>query len=171
MLGAVLWFLGSAMLTDLAGYWLHRWAHVPGSPLFRAHMTHHRNYPPRAVVGPRYRTSGSDSLVIWFAPFLLAYLVLLWAVPAVPFWPAMFGAIAVAAASAILHDLSHLRGSVVWRAGWFRGIAVRHHAHHFRMRRNFGVLVPLWDVLFRTRKPAHGGEGTEPMTQRRRHDR
>ena len=153
MLGIVGWFLGSALFTDFIGYWLHRWAHRKGSPLFRAHMTHHlTNYPPKAVLTPKYHTSGSDSLVIWFAPFLVAYLVIMYIVPAVNFWPAALGAMMVALLSSLIHDATHVSGSFVWRRKSFLGAAVRHHAHHFKMRRNYGILIPTWDVIFKTRK-------------------
>ncbi len=169
MLVALAWFLGSAMIADLAGYWLHRWAHKPRSPLFRAHMTHHLvNYPPSRVTSSKYQTSGSDSLVLWFAPFLGTYLLILAALPVVSFWPAALGAITIAALSSAAHDLTHLTGSPVWRWPFLRGIAVRHHSHHFKMHRNLGILFSFWDVIFGTRKPPrnppHSCICTKPMT-------
>ena len=152
MLGTIGWFFGSALLTDLIGYWLHRWAHRKGSPLFQAHMTHHLvNYPPKSVVSSSYRPSGSDSLAIWFAPFLLLYLWILWILPGAHFWAAALGSLVVAGLTALVHDFSHISRSFAWQ--WpFIGVSVRHHAHHFKMRRNFGILFPSWDVIFKTRK-------------------
>ena len=74
MLSAVLYFLASAIFVDFVGYWLHRWSHRPWSPLHRPHMTHHViNYPPRSFFSSKYRSAGSDSLAIWFAPFGVIY--------------------------------------------------------------------------------------------------
>lgn len=164
MIAAVLSFLASAAIVDLAGYWLHRWAHRPSSPLYRAHMTHHVvNYPPRSFFSTRYRSSRSDSLALWFAPFGLLYAaaVLLLRVPH-PI-PILLGGTTVAVLSSVLHDLTHIQGSVVWRNRLFAGVATRHHLHHFKMGRNFGILSPCWDVLFRTRR--------EPGRRSRQHIR
>lgn len=153
MLQAALWFIGSAVLVDLIGYWLHRWAHRPSSgPLYRAHMTHHVvKYPPRDVLSEGYRSSGWDSLAIWFGPVLLVYGCMLLAADVHP-WSTLPGAVLVAVLSSVAHDLSHVRGSMVWRWKSLLGIAVRHHSHHFKMGRNFGVLVPWWDDIFGTRR-------------------
>jgi sterol desaturase/sphingolipid hydroxylase (fatty acid hydroxylase superfamily) len=152
MLQAVLWFIGSAVIVDLIGYWLHRWAHRPCSgPLYRAHMTHHvDNYPPRDVLSDRYRGSGKDSLIIWLGPFLVLYCGLLLGLDVHP-WATLPGALLVAGLSSVAHDMSHIHGSVAWRWKLLVGASVRHHAHHFKMGRNFGVLVPWWDDLFGTR--------------------
>lgn len=151
---AIFWFMGSAVLVDLIGYWLHRWAHRPTSPLYRAHMTHHLvNYPPRKAVGEgKYVSAGSDSLAIWFAPFGIVYaaVVLLLNLP----HPAaiLLGGAAVALVSSLLHDAVHISGSYVWRWRPLLGVAVRHHTHHFKMGRNFGICTDIWDRLFRTRR-------------------
>lgn len=152
MLQAALWFVGSAVFTDLVGYWLHRWAHRPSSgPMYRAHMVHHvKNYPPRDVMSSEYRSSGKDSLAIWFGPFLLVYAGLLLGLGIHP-WATLPAALFVAVLSSVAHDLSHIHGSIAWRWKVLMGAAVRHHAHHFKMGKNFGVLVPWWDDLLGTR--------------------
>lgn len=153
MIAAVLWFLASAIFVDLAGYWLHRWAHRPGSPLHRAHMTHHVvNYPPKAFFSTRYKSARSDSLALWLAPFFLAYSAVILLVGAPHPWAMISGAAVVAILSSVAHDLTHITGSILWRYGRLSGIAVRHHLHHFKMGRNFGILVPWWDGIFRTRR-------------------
>ncbi len=58
----------------------------------------------------------------------------------------------VAVLSAAIHDLTHVEGSLAWRRSQLVGMAVRHHAHHFKMRRNFGIILSWWDVLFGTRR-------------------
>ncbi len=151
MLATIIWFLASALVVDLAGYWLHRWAHRPGSHLYRAHMTHHVvNYPPRRFFSKRYQSSNGDSLVLYFAPWLIGYCVLALLLPCSV--AIIAGAFAVAFLSSVVHDLTHLSNSIVWRWRVLKGIAVRHHTHHFKMGRNFGVLTDLWDRVFRTRR-------------------
>lgn len=147
---AVLAFVASAIFVDLVGYWLHRWAHSPTSPLNRAHETHHRKYPYRNFLSDGYRSAGSDSLAIWFAPFGIAYAatILLAGVP----HPAaiLIGGGLVALASSVVHDLTHIRGSMAWRWRVLRRIARRHRIHHSRTDTHFGVLSGVWDRLFRT---------------------
>jgi len=152
-MAAVLWFLASAVFVDLVGYWLHRMSHRPWSgPMFRAHMTHHvTNYPPRSVLSDRYRSSHRDSLAIWFAPFGAVYVLIVWL--GLPHeWAILAGGALTAFLSSYLHDKTHIIGSFVWRVGRLKGIAVRHSTHHFKMGRNFGIIVDWWDRLFRTRR-------------------
>lgn len=153
MVAALLWFLASAIFVDLAGYWLHRWAHKPSSPLYRAHMTHHvTNYPPKDFFSEKYRESGSDGLALWFAPFGIIY-VLVAALCGLPCFSAIvLGGAAIAVLSSILHDLSHISDSIVWRLPWTRLAAEHHRVHHSRMGRNFGILFTLWDRIFGTKR-------------------
>ena len=151
---AIIWFLGSALFVDLIGYLLHRWAHRPSSPLHRAHMTHHvENYPARSFFSKSYRTSGSDSLVLWFAPFGILYvaLVLLLGLP----HPVaiLLGGAATAVTSSIIHDLSHIKNSVVWRLPILKTMGRWHRIHHSKMNRNFGIILTFWDRIFRTSHP------------------
>ena len=168
MVAAVLWFLASATSVDLAGYWLHRWAHRPSSPLYKAHMTHHVvHYPARDFFSTKYRSARSDSLALWFAPFGLAYALIVLLVGFDHTTAILLGGAATAVASSVLHDKTHISGSVVWHTWGLRGIAVRHHSHHFKMRRNFGIISPVWDVLFRTRKPrVRSSQGRTPPYDR-----
>ena len=154
MSGTVTVFLCSAVLTDLAGYWLHRMIHQRWSgPMYRAHMTHHLVlYPPGKMFSERYQSAGWDSLALWFSPFFVllvgGYFLLGGPHP----WVAAAGALASAMASSYAHDMTHIRGSFMWRwFGWTKDISVRHHTHHYKMRKNYGILVPWWDVMFRTR--------------------
>lgn len=161
-MAAFLWFLASAIFVDLAGYWLHRWAHVRSSPLWRPHVTHHAvNYPPQAVMSTSYRSSRSDSLAIWFAPFGALYLLALMVLGCPHLIAAVLGGASVAVLSSVAHDLAHIHNSLVWRLnGYTKGVAVRHIAHHYKTARNFGILVPWWDSIFRTR----GSRGTSPRS-------
>lgn len=144
----MLWFIAAAAFVDMIGYWLHRWAHRPSSPLHRPHMTHHLvSYPPKSFTSQRYLGSGSDSLVIWFAPFgaVFVLLVLAFSLPALPI---LLGGGVVAVANSLMHDLSHVEGSIAYRVA--PGLCERHRTHHRKMGRNFGVLSSTWDRLFRT---------------------
>ncbi len=148
MLAAVIWFLSSAVTVDMIGYWLHRWAHRPSSPLHRPHMTHHLvAYPPKAFTSQRYRGSGTDSLVIWFAPFGAVYLLLVLAL-ALPAWPIAIGGGLVALLNSVLHDRMHTKGSTVRR--WFPRMTEHHRIHHSKMGTSFGILSSAWDRLFGT---------------------
>lgn len=170
MIAAVLWFLASAAVVDLAGYWLHRWAHRPSSPIYRPHMTHHViNYPPKAFFSRKYKSSRSDSLALWFAPFGVIYAaaVLISGIP----HPAaiLLGLAVISIGSALAHDLTHIQGSIVWKNRMFAGVAARHHLHHFKMGRNFGVLVPWWDDIFGTRRapgPSRGSSSRSRIQRR-----
>ncbi len=173
MLAAILWFFASALFVDFAGYWLHRWAHRPGSPLYRPHMTHHViNYPPRSFFSTRYKSAGSDGLAIWFAPFGLVYALAIFLLDAPHPWAMLLGGAMVAVFSSKAHDLTHISGSIMWKRRQFAGIAVRHHVHHFKMGRNFGILVPWWDGIFGTRRaPGAPSKGAASRRRNRRRDR
>lgn len=171
VLETVLLFIASAVFVDFIGYWLHRLAHHPRSPLYGPHMTHHVvNYPPRSFFSSEYRSSRSDSLALWFAPFGALYVIAVLLLGLPHPWAIISGGATVAILSSLTHDLTHISGSIVWRRKWLLGIAVRHHTHHFKMRRNFGVLVPWWDDIFRTRRPHHenGAEGASLRRNRLR---
>lgn len=156
MLAVVAWFVGSAVFVDFVGYWLHRWAHVRESHMYRAHMTHHAvNYPPHRFFSSEYRSSGGDGLARYFLPFGVAYAVLLALACPSPL-AAILGGLAVAGASSLLHDLTHIEGSIAWRIRPLKHLAEHHRTHHLKMGRNFGILCDVWDRLFRTHRPAAG---------------
>lgn len=165
-MSAIFLFIGSAVFVDLVGYWLHRWSHRPTSPLYRAHMTHHlKNYPPKRVIGDGpYISAGSDSLAIWFAPFGIIYaaVVLLTGMPHPT--AILLGGALVAILSSLVHDLSHVSNSIVWRSRLTLGMAVRHHTHHFKMGRNFGILWDGWDRVWGTRR-VRSGSSSRPGSQ------
>jgi sterol desaturase/sphingolipid hydroxylase (fatty acid hydroxylase superfamily) len=153
----VILFLASALTVDLIGYLLHRWAHRPSSPLHRPHMTHHvQNYPPRAFFSNRYRTSGSDSLAVWFAPFGALYVALVLLLGAPHPVAILMGGALVAVLSSLVHDLSHVTDSIVWRLPILRTMGRWHRIHHSKMGRNFGILLTVWDRIFRTNHPGSG---------------
>ena len=150
----VLAFFLSLAFVDLAGYWLHRWAHVKGSPFYRPHMVHHvRVYPPRRFLSDSYETSGGGNLFLWFGPVLVIYVTLLWLL--LP-WPmatvATVGGVIPGIVSSLVHDATHVEGSWIRRRLPF--LADVHRVHHRRMKTNMGIVHPLWDMVFRTwRRP------------------
>lgn len=167
---AVLLFIASAAFVDFAGYWLHRWAHRPSSPIYRPHMTHHViNYPPRSFFSTKYKPSHSDGLALWFMPFGIVYVAVVLACGLPHPLAIIAGGALVAALSSRAHTLSHIGGSYLWRISPLNGIAVRHHTHHFKMGRNFGILVPWWDGIFGTSRvgPPAGESAFRPRSQRR----
>lgn len=146
-------FGGSWLLVDLIGYWLHRLAHLPKSPLYRAHMTHHvQNYPSNRLQSDSYRNSGADSLAVWFAPIVVLY----WVVSALVFgrwgFPVMLGALPPAVLSTLVHDWTHLRVSPLTRTTWTRRLAYLHHIHHRNHQKNLGITIFWWDRIFGTFK-------------------
>ncbi len=152
-MAAVTWFLLSAIITDLIGYWLHRWAHRPGSPLYRPHMTHHvTNYPAGDFTSETYRGAGRDSLAIWLTPFGLVYALLVLLACPHP-WAALAGSTAIMVLSSELHDGSHVADSVTRQFCFLSRLVKRHLVHHSRTDRCFGILTGVWDRLFATNWP------------------
>jgi sterol desaturase/sphingolipid hydroxylase (fatty acid hydroxylase superfamily) len=148
----IFWFALSAIFVDFVGYWLHRLAHRPGSPMYDAHMTHHvTNYPPGRFLSDGYQASGKDSLVVWFAPFGIIYALLVFMSGSEHTWAILAGAAVIAVLNSAFHDLSHIAGSIVWRVSAFRVMAEYHRTHHRKMGRNFGILTSAWDRIFGTR--------------------
>ena len=143
----------SAAFVDLLGYWLHRLSHKKWSPLYKPHMTHHViNYPPQSVMSKTYRSSRIDSLAIWFLPFGIVYIIAVVLLKAPHPHMIIAGGATVALLSSIIHDATHVERSFVWQHKFFKNCAIRHHAHHFKMRRNYGILTGLWDQIFQTRR-------------------
>lgn len=145
-------FFSSLVFADLVGYWLHRWAHVKGSPFYRPHMVHHvRVYPARRFLSDTYETSGGGNLLLWFGPVLVLYVALLWLF--LP-WPmatvATVAGVIPGIVSALVHDATHVRGSWVWRR--FPRLARMHEVHHRRMGTNLGISHFGWDRAFGTRR-------------------
>jgi len=145
-------FFISWISVDFIGYWLHRWSHIESSPLYKRHMTHHiKNYPARNFISKNYRSSGSDSLAVWFAPFLVIYCSFFFIIlPDSLALMISLGAIPPAFLSTAIHDLTHLKGSFIWRHKKLEHLAVGHYAHHRNMRKNFGITSFFWDRIFKT---------------------
>jgi sterol desaturase/sphingolipid hydroxylase (fatty acid hydroxylase superfamily) len=124
---------------SLAEYLIHRFIFHRIEPLKHQHHLHH--IAPVEYIGASSLATGAA-----FAGLLIGSVWLLGPVLGLGF------AIGVAAgyyAYIALHDCFHHHkrltpGSVVWR------LYQNHEWHHRRVRANFGVSSPLWDILFHT---------------------
>jgi sterol desaturase/sphingolipid hydroxylase (fatty acid hydroxylase superfamily) len=152
MAETIIWFLASAGFVDMVGYWLHRWSHRPKSPLYRSHMTHHViNYPSASFLSEKYKGAGSDNLAFWFAPFIMIYVAAI-IIIGLPHQAAIFsGGGVIAVGSVIVHDLTHITNSIMWRWPLLNKSATWHRIHHRKMGKNFGIIFSCWDRIFRTR--------------------
>lgn len=149
----IIQFFVSWIFVDFIGYWLHRWSHVSSSPLYKRHMTHHiKNYPARKFLSTKeYRSSGSDSLAFWFAPFFIFYCIM--SLLLFQFSTAtaiIIGAIPPSVLSVVIHDMTHVQNSFIWKHIRFRYLVRGHYAHHRNMRKNFGITSYIWDRIFFT---------------------
>lgn len=146
------------VVTELAGYWVHRLAHWPrGGAIYRAHMVHHEVLYGTEFLSDTYRNPpASSSSVLAFLPFFGALVALfLLALP----WP--LGAVAAGVCLVVgwtnsrVHDRLHVRGCWLERLPGFARLRLLHRQHHADMSTNFGILSWLWDRAFRTyRAPA-----------------
>jgi hypothetical protein len=159
MEAAVLATIGTFLLGTLIGWIAHwvlhqRWA----GRFYRAHLTHHRNYPPRNMVSGTYRRAGKDDSFFVFAPVvfvtLLAYCAGLWAL-GLPWWTCpltMATAIFVGWLHEHVHEAFHLHETRLERFAWFRELRAIHFEHHVNARYNLGIIWFGWDRLLRTFK-------------------
>lgn len=120
------------LLGTLAEYWVHRGMHkfFP-----RFHQAHHDN-PTDRTIGGSWLVHGIALAVIFaFFAFLLSWLI------GVGFliWYAVYAA---------LHYYSHQVPSR--ENSWIDFEQDNHIIHHNEPEFNFGVTVPIWDMLFKT---------------------
>ena len=140
-------FFAYLVVLDLLGYWIHRLQHKL-EWWWALHAVHHSQR--QMTFWTDNRNHVLDDLIV---ALLTALVVRLIGVP-----PGQF--IALAAVAALIENLSHAN-TWVWFGHLGERLLVsprfhrRHHAigdgHEGRYRGvNFGVLLPLWDLLFRT---------------------
>jgi sterol desaturase/sphingolipid hydroxylase (fatty acid hydroxylase superfamily) len=156
---AWLQFLEILLVVDLVAYWVHRAFHHPR--LWRFHAVHHSSPRLDWLAGSRIhlvdalttRTAGFVPVFVlgFSAPALYAYLLFV-----------SFHAVYIHAN--VAHRFPVLR--------WIVATPEFHHWHHTSdaegLDRNFGVLVPLWDVVFGTAHqprewPSRYGTVGEPL--------
>ena len=150
LLGAACWFVGTAVVSSLLGYLIHRLAHWPKAGIFYAmHMEHHRElYPPHEFLSEEYKSAGVASFRLWFVPIITVVVAafILW----LPTWYAVAATASLGIISALddyLHDQFHLTGSRLVRFRWFRRLRALHLLHHRNMRKNYGIFSFVLDRM------------------------
>ncbi len=156
-MGPLLFTLGAALLGTLAG-WAGHWAlHHSGSrTLHRAHMTHHRLYPPRSLRSDAYRKAGKDDTLFVLAPLVAVviglYLLLMSFLQAtwLDFATVITASLVVGIAHEWLHEAFHLEVHWLSRFAWFQQLRAEHFMHHRHPKKNLGIITMLWDRLLGT---------------------
>lgn len=158
MITAPTMLLLGLLVSDCAGYWLHRLAHWRrGGAVYRAHMAHHEVLYGREFLSDAYRDPpASGSSVLAFLPFVLGLAALFVLVAPAPLGAALaLECLGLAWLNSYIHDGLHVRRFWLARFRWFRRLRRLHRQHHLDMSTNFGIFTWLWDRAFRTfRDPA-----------------
>lgn len=137
---------------EALGYGIHWIFHQQWSgPLFRAHLVHHRLYPPRSYLSNEYRSAGAQATT-W--RFLAASLCLataaLWILP----WSyglAFCGELgAIGVLNDWVHSCIHVRDSWLGQTRWGTRMRLLHLVHHMDARRNLGIISFGMDRLLGT---------------------
>ncbi len=137
-------------------HWLihQRWT----GPVYRAHMDHHlKQYPPSDLLSKTYRhAKWYNSGPLLFTPplvmIMLAAMAVLWFF-GMPLWALTTFAVTMICFGFVndyVHDNSHIEGHWLERFAWFRNLRATHFQHHHNMKRNFGIVLFVWDKLFKT---------------------
>jgi hypothetical protein len=177
LIGAIgLWFLGAVtpldwlalpltlVIASFVEYWAHRGPMhhpVPGlRALYERHTRrHHRYFVQDHMRFRDYR----DFHVVLFPPVLIGFFasiaMALGAAVALLTTPAAGAIVAMTSiayylAYELLHLSYHTRGpGTIWGLGWLAALARHHQRHHnpgLMVHRNFNLVMPLFDVVFRT---------------------
>lgn len=159
----------SAVIATFLGYWIHWLLHQPWSLWFySAHMNHHKlQYPSTDFFSDKYRSAGKDSTVILF---VLVFMPIILALGALSFFgilswsTSIYTLINLAAWGLIhnyLHDKFHLNNTFWKNIPLFLKWQSIHYIHHLEMNANYGIVLFVWDKLFKT----YIGEEKSPLTQ------
>ena len=179
-MGVVATLMGSVIVAEFAGYWLHRLLHSDKFPsLSRGHLIHHfLIYGPRQPMrageyhdATENRFSIGNVGVEWLAPsaFILLFL---WGVMALAGVPAVYQVLALGTLLSwpilmfsYLHDRMHLENFWMTRIPllrvWFLKARRLHDIHHRSvngegyMDTNFGIGFYFFDRFFRTMTKRH----------------
>ncbi len=156
---AVALSIAAALLLGTLTGWLGHWAlHQKWSGRFyKAHLTHHRLYPPSDFQSATYRDAKGDNTVFFLAPIitfvsLLELAVLVWLQTG---WPVYVTLVVTGVLVGYLHDYAHeafhLEGDTrLNRFVWFKSLRKAHWVHHRSVKKNLGILWFGWDRLFKT---------------------
>lgn len=151
--------LGTLLTGTFAG-WLGHWAlHQRWAGRFyRAHLTHHRLYPPNNLRSTKYREAKKDNTTFFLGP-TVGFVAIAWLLLLVWFEVglAAYGAVVVLGVVVgylheYLHEAFHLKAHWLDRFGWFRSLRSLHFEHHRKLSKNIGIMWFGWDRLFRTFK-------------------
>lgn len=154
LLTGLLAFFLTFWFAELIGYFYHRFAHVPGTSLYRAHMRHHLEaYPPKDYISKdKYRFTGRSSFIVWFAPLFVVYVGIQFLV--FPLWLFLFTAgasVMSAVTNVAIHHAQHVEKLTIG-GKWFEKVRAMHMVHHANMRKNFGIWQFFFDRAFGTKK-------------------
>ena len=131
---------GLAILVGtLVEYFFHRIMHG-GLMLGKKHAEHHRDGWGQGVFGEFWDYFVGILPIIWIC--------FLYSIPAGIGWAA--GGIVYALLVAYAHQLQHERPELVF---WMPRPVHHLHHHHHMWRHNFGILIDVWDRVFRTYNP------------------
>lgn len=177
----LLTILGSFLLAEFVGYWLHKLLHSGKIPwLSRSHMTHHlKDYGPKDKMRTQEYVNGSKDrpsfLGIgfeWLVPagVVLALLVILMLLFGVPWYYQLLVIVSSSVWSWFMfnyiHDALHREDFWMLKVPilnmWFKRARRLHDIHHIhltddgRMNANYGICFFLMDKIFETfnKKPS-----------------
>lgn len=136
------------------GWGLHKFLHWNGAGgLYKAHLTHHRLYPPSNFLSREYRSAGVDSTLWRFVVGIAVLIVLMLVV--FPLWMALMLSaelVVLGLVNNYVHDAIHIRGHWLERFAIYRRWREMHLVHHVDTRKNLGILTFLADRVAGTFK-------------------
>ena len=161
-------FLITVFYCSLFEWWFHRYVlhgHFPllGYGYYRHTKVHHGLYPAnKNPEKDRFEHQGNgeprDIKLQWYTlPILLLLHLPIFFLLKNHFmgWPVVFSVISAMVTYFVIYETFHYfmhapRGCCVEKLGVFKYIRARHHLHHGSMRKNYCVLLPFADWLFKT---------------------
>lgn len=150
--------LFSFAMTTALGHFVHWAMHQPwGGALYRAHSDHHQRYKKDSFTKSTYESSNSFIgfilvffLVVAIAHALAALQIVTWGTT----WAFLIATGTFAALTEIMHTAVHTDEKRLpeWLISnkFFSRIKMMHIIHHANVRKNFGILVFIWDRVFGT---------------------
>lgn len=162
MLFFILVLAASLVLATFFGHIIHwslhqRWT----GPAHRGHMEHHLElYPPTSLVSNSYKAAKWHHRgPVLFTPAFLVILGATWGLTSalsVPLWVTVtFGVtmLVFGLFNDFVHDSFHVENHILQRVvPDYDRMRERHFIHHCNMRRNFGIVSFVWDIVFGTFK-------------------
>lgn len=149
-----------ALLLGTFAGWIGHWAlHQRWAGRFaKAHLVHHRLYPPQDFLAPAYRDAQGSNTTLFLGPFItlvmLGWMGVLVALGAewYVFVCVLLVGIEVGILHEYVHEAMHLEHHPLERFMTFRRLRTLHLKHHQFVQSNLGIVWYGWDRLFRTLK-------------------